>query len=131
MSQSIIVTGVLVNAFFAICFLQSGVDKVVDHKGNLEWLEGHFSTSPFKNMVPALLRLLTLMEIGTGLACCVGIVELLMLNNHHIAYYSLVACASTLLCLFSGQRLAKDYPGASTIAVYFGIALLGLLTIGS
>ena len=27
----------------AILFIQSGLDKVFDWKGNLEWLTGHFS----------------------------------------------------------------------------------------
>jgi hypothetical protein len=32
--------------FLAILFLQSGIDKVVDRRGNLEWLNGHFAKSP-------------------------------------------------------------------------------------
>ncbi|MEY4511892.1 MAG: hypothetical protein RLZZ450_4014 [Pseudomonadota bacterium] len=32
-----------VAALLAILFLQSGIDKVVDRKGNVEWLTGHFS----------------------------------------------------------------------------------------
>ena len=35
-----------ISAFLAILFLQSGIDKVVDRRGNLEWLTGHFAKSP-------------------------------------------------------------------------------------
>ena len=43
-----------VSAFLAILFLQSGIDKVVDRRGNLEWLKGHFAKSPLAGMVPLL-----------------------------------------------------------------------------
>ena len=53
-------------AFFAILFLQSGIDKVTDRKGNLEWLTGHFSKSPIADHVPLLLSVLTGMELLAG-----------------------------------------------------------------
>jgi hypothetical protein len=37
---------VFVSAFLAILFLQSGIDKIVDRRGNFEWLKGHFAKSP-------------------------------------------------------------------------------------
>ena len=38
--------------FLAILFLQSGIDKVVDRSGNIEWLTGHFASSPLAGIVP-------------------------------------------------------------------------------
>ena len=38
-------------AFLAILFLQSGIDKVVDRSGNLEWLTGHFASSPLAGLL--------------------------------------------------------------------------------
>ena len=35
-----------------------------------------------------------------------------------------------LLCLFFGQRLAKDYGGAVVIASYYAMAILGLILLG-
>ena len=51
------------SAFLAILFLQSGVDKVVDRRGNLEWLKGHFAKSPLAAMVPLLVTAITILEI--------------------------------------------------------------------
>ncbi len=51
----------------AILFLQSGVDKITDWKGNLGWLKGHFANSPFRNVVPLVLGILTVQEM---LAVC-------------------------------------------------------------
>ena len=40
------------SAFLAILFLQSGIDKIIDHRGNLDWLTGHFAKSALGGVVP-------------------------------------------------------------------------------
>jgi diacylglycerol kinase len=35
-----------------------------------------------------------------------------------------------LLCLFFGQRLAKDYGGAMVLTSYYAVAILGLILLG-
>jgi uncharacterized membrane protein YphA (DoxX/SURF4 family) len=54
------------SAFLAILFLQSGIDKVMDRRGNLEWLKGHFAKSPLAGTVPALLTAITILELAAG-----------------------------------------------------------------
>jgi hypothetical protein len=49
------------SAFLAILFLQSGIDKIIDHRGNLDWLKGHFSKSPLGGVVPILLTAITIL----------------------------------------------------------------------
>jgi diacylglycerol kinase len=34
-----------------------------------------------------------------------------------------------LLCLLFGQRLAKDYGGASVLAAYFAFAVVGIILV--
>lgn len=119
---------VLCAAFFAVCFLQSGIDKVTDRKGNLEWLSGHFANSPLKGTVPVLLAVITLLELAGGTFCAVGIVGFLGLGwSSQIMAYAFGLCGLTLFCLFAGQRIAKDYVGAATLAGYFAVAILGLV----
>ena len=115
--------------FLIITFLQSGVDKVMDWKGNLSWLKGHFSQTPFKNQVPALLGIVTLLELATALLSIAGFVHLLLHDNGSMAYYAALIGCSTLLFLLLGQRVAKDYEGARTIVVYLvpSVFLLFLL----
>ena len=55
---------IFASAFLAILFLQSGIDKVVDRRGNFEWLKGHFAKSPLAGIVPALLICITILEVG-------------------------------------------------------------------
>lgn len=113
--------------FFAVLFLQSGIDKITDRQGNLEWMVPHFEKSPFKGTVPLFLTLLTILETGTGFACLAGFVLILAGIEFPLARYALWSAAGTLLCLFAGQRLAKDYAGAASLAAYFAVALIGVL----
>ena len=54
---------ILVSAFLATLFLQSGIDKVVDRRGNVEFLQGHFAKSPLARMVRMLVTLITILEV--------------------------------------------------------------------
>lgn len=111
-------TEILLLLFLTITFLQSGIDKVLDWKGNLGWLTGHFSKSPFKNGVPILLGIVMVMEIISGVLSAVGIVQFLVEGKSYIGFYGAVFASLTLLMLLLGQRVAKDYVGAQTIVIY-------------
>lgn len=113
------ITSICILALLAIVFLQSGIDKVVDWKGNLGWLKSHFANSLLKNAVPFSLGLITLLELAAGATAIVGAILLYFQNDNCIAVVSGILSAVTFLLLFLGQRLAKDYPGAQGIVVYF------------
>ncbi len=121
---------VLISAFFAILFLQSGIDKVLDRKGNLDWLTGHFAKSPLAGMVPLLLGVITLMELAAGALCAVGCVMVLLRHDSTIAFYGVVLSGIALLALFFGQRMAKEYPGAAALVPYFLVVIAGVIWLG-
>lgn len=110
---------ILLLIFLIITFLQSGIDKIIDWKGNLGWLKGHFAKTPLKNMVPLLLGTVLLTELVAGVLCLIGLVQILMIGDTVIAHYGAILSCLALLMLLFGQRIAKDYEGARTIAVYF------------
>ena len=112
-------TEILLLLFLIITFLQSGIDKVFDWMGNLSWLKGHFSETPLQSLVPFLLFTVLLVEMIAAILCLVGLYQLVVLGKSTIAFYgAIMSCVSLLMLLF-GQRMAKDYEGAKTIAVYF------------
>lgn len=117
---------ILASAFLAILFLQSGIDKIVDHRGNLEWLNGHFAKSPLAGAVPALLTAITIIELGAGVLSALGCVLLLLLRDSTVAFCGAVISALAIIALFFGQRLAKDYAGAAVLVPYFVLALLAI-----
>ncbi len=112
-------TPILILLFLIITFLQSGIDKVFDWKGNLSWLKDHFKETPFKSMVPVLLGIVLLTEVLAGVLCAIGLIRIVLLNNNSVALYGAIVSCLALLMLLFGQRVAKDYEGAKTIAVYF------------
>src|SRR5712692_10476330 len=83
----------LVSFFLAILFLQSGIDKIVDRQGNLEWLKGHFAKSPLAGAVPLVFGILTIIEVTAGLLSGIGFLALIFAHNPTIAFYGTVASA--------------------------------------
>ena len=114
------------SAFLAILFLQSGIDKVVDRRGNLDWLTGHFAKSPLARMVPLLVTAITILEIAAGACSAVGCALVLLMHNSTLAFYGEVLAAISIIALFFGQRLAKEYAGAAVLVPYFLLALSAL-----
>jgi len=112
------------SVFLAILFLQSGIDKIIDHRGNLEWLKGHFAESPLAGVVPVLLMAITLLEAAAGTLSAIGCILLIVSRETTIAFYGAVISAVALIALFFGQRMAKEYAGAAVLVPYFLLALV-------
>ena len=124
-------TEVLVLLFLTVTFLQSGIDKLLDWKGNVAFIKDHFKNSPLKNTVPLLLAIILVLEIVAGFCMLFGIYELYTSGAKEIALLGTELCAVTLIFLLIGQRLAKDYAGAMSLAVYFIITLWGVFLLNS
>jgi hypothetical protein len=108
----------------AILFIQSGLDKVFDWKGNLEWLTGHFSKTFLSGMVPLMLGTITIMELATGFLSAAGIIYFLVTGSVVWMFYASVLGALSILALFFGQRVAKDYAGAAVLVPYFILLII-------
>jgi hypothetical protein len=117
---------IFASAFLAILFLQSGIDKVVDRCGNLEWLRGHFAKSPLAGIVPALLIIITILEFAAGALSAVGCVLVILLRDSTVAFYGAILSAAAITALFFGQRIAKDYAGAAVLVSYFLLTLVAI-----
>lgn len=108
----------------AILFIQSGLDKVFDWRGNLEWLTGHFSKTFLRGMVAPMLAAITLMEVATGFLSAAGIVYFLATGSTVLIFYASALGAASIVALFFGQRVAKDYPGAAVLIPYFILLII-------
>lgn len=119
-------TEIFILIFLAITFIQSGLDKIIDWKGNLEWLQGHFKKTFLHAQVPLLLGVITILEVLTGILSALSVILILVGSISIIPLLSVSLAAITLLMLFFGQRVAKEYAGAFTLTGYFIIALWGI-----
>ena len=126
LTGAIYLTQIFGSAFLAILFLQSGIDKIIDHRGNLEWLKGHFSKSPLAGVVSILLAAITLLELAAGALSAIGCLMLIVSRETTVAFYGAVVSAVALIALFFGQRMAKDYAGAAVLVTYFLLTLVAM-----
>ncbi len=120
------VASILILAFLTITFLQSGYDKLFYWKDNVSWLKEHFAKTQLKNQVPLALLHILILELISSILCIVGVIQLLMNDGREYGFYGAVFSCITLLMLLFGQRLAKDYDGARTIAIYFIPAVMAV-----
>lgn len=123
------ITEILILLFVIITFLQSGIDKIVDWKGNTDWLKSHFSKTFLAGQVPLMVGIILVLEVVTGLLAIAAIAQILTSGILTLALYALILGAITLLMLLFGQRVAKDYAGAFTITGYFVVVILGVFII--
>lgn len=115
-----------ISGFLAILFLQSSLDKVFDFKGNMSWLKEHFGKTFMSGMVPILLTLLTITEFAAGAASLAGVVQVVVFRSYCLAFVGTALSAISLLMLFFGQRIAKDYVGAASLVPYFLLIVINL-----
>ena len=120
----------LVALFLAILFLQSGLDKIVDRRGNLGWLTGHFAKSPLAGTVGPMFLVITIMECTAGLLSGIGVLMIVFRHDSTVALAGAIVAGTSLTALFFGQRVSKDYVGAATLVPYFLLALAAMWILG-
>ena len=103
--------------FLAILFLQSGIDKVIDFRGNQGYLTQHFGNSPLRGVVTPMLLSLTIIEVSAGVLCAAGLVELLVLGTTRAAFWGIAVAALAFSCALlraadlQGLHRGGDPPG--------------------
>lgn len=113
----------------AITFLQSGIDKLVDKRGNEAYFREHFAKSPLAKFAPVLLMVLMGVEVIAGALSALGFLQIILGGGRTLAFWGAVVSAVTFVMLFFGQRMAKDYVGASNLVPYLLLALFGVYTL--
>jgi len=126
-AESLQVARIAVSVFFGILFLQSGLDKVFNFRENLSWLVSHFKDTFMSGLVPVLFIIITLVETAAGIISAYGAVDIYIHKRTDVAMLGLELSVLSLLFLFFGQRIAKDYAGAGSLVSYFTISIISLL----
>ena len=119
---------ILIAIFLFIAFFQSGLDKIIDRKGNIDFLKVHFSDSPLTKIIPIMLPILTFLEIIGSLMLGYGVYYAFVNRSTLWIFYGFVVIAITIIILFAGQRIAKDYLGAADLVPYFILIMLGIMS---
>lgn len=126
--NAIEIVQILSSIFFAIVFFQSGIDKVIDRKGNINFFENHFKNTLFHKIHAQALTALMLLELIAASLCAYGCIYSIVYKNTDFIFYGLLVTSFILLSLLLGQRIAKDYVGAADIAIYFILCIITIIS---
>ena len=126
--NAIEIVQILSSIFFAIVFFQSGIDKVLDRKGNINFFENHFKNTLFHKIYAQALTALMLLELITASLCAYGCIYSIVYKNTDFIFYGLLVTSFILLSLLLGQRIAKDYVGAADITIYFILCIITIMS---
>ena len=113
-----------------ILFFQSAIDKVINWKENYTWLRDYFSKTFLNRFTKLNLSVIALLELVSALfsVYCFGDIIFNSIRSitcsGEVFYITNIVCSITLLFLFTGQRIAKDYLGAVRIIPYFIFVLV-------
>ena len=113
--------------FPAVIFLQSGLDKVFKHEENKNYIQAVFARTFLKPLSGLLFYLLLIIELITGTLAIAGMYMMFTEGNDTMGYYTFLLSVITLIGLLAGQRIARDYAGASGIMPYLIMATFALL----
>lgn len=116
----------LFSAMVGILFTQSGLDKVLNWKGELRFYQDHFKNSLLGGTEPFLLPVITIFELAAGTLSIAGLFSLVFSGNRTLGFWGMLLATLSLIQLFLGQRIAKDYAGAASLVPYFLLAAGGL-----
>ncbi len=117
---------VLVLLFLAVTFVQSAYEKVFSWDVTIAWMKEHFEKSVLKNTFPLALFILLVLELVAGILSLAGCMELFINGGRTFGFYGAIFSCIALLYMLLGQRLARDYDGARTIAIYYIPAILAV-----
>ena len=126
--NAIEIVQILSSIFFAIVFFQSGIDKVMDRKGNINFFENHFKNTLFHKIYAQALTALMLLELIAASLCAYGCIYSIVYKNTDFIFYGLLVTSFILLSLLLGQRIAKDYVGAADITIYFILCIITIMS---
>jgi putative oxidoreductase len=112
-------TSILAVLFLFITFFISVIEKFADLKGTFTYMTAIFEKTLFASVTKILIWVLICLEIVTLFFLSIGLFELIFEQTKENAIFGSILSTLTILSMLLGQRVAKDYVGATSLTVYF------------
>lgn len=119
-------TEVLILLFFIITYIFSFTEKLANWKGTIAYYKNHFKGTILEKIISFSIINIVILEIVILVLLLVGVYNLVLNSDFLIAKIGLEISAIILLVFLIGQRIAKDYQGATSITVYFILNCIGI-----
>ena len=115
-----------ISLFIGIIMTQSGLDKIFNWKGELDFMTEKFSKTIIANFSTFGLIQVTILETLSGLLSLLGSIMVLFYDDESYGVMGLILAAVSLCVLMAGQRISKDYEGSAVLVPYFLLTMIGL-----
>ena len=115
-----------ISLFIGIVMAQSGLDKIFNWEGELEFITEKFSKTALSNFSIIGLIQVTILETLSGLLSLFGSIMVLFYGDESYGIIGLILAAISFCILMTGQRISKDYDGAASLVPYFLLTMIGL-----
>ena len=115
-----------ISMFIGIVMAQSGLDKIFNWEGELDFITEKFSKTILSNFSTIGLIQVTILETLSGLLSLLGSIMVLFYDDKSYGIVGLILAAGSLCILMAGQRISKDYDGAAALVPYFLLTVIGL-----
>lgn len=112
--------------FLFITFGISVIEKCADWKGTIGYITHNFKDTFIKKIILPLILLLLGLEIVTCTLLVYGLYQILIQNTTEYALWGFMFSGFCILYMLIGQRIAKDYVGATSLTVYFILTVFGI-----
>ena len=121
----------LIVLFLIVAFGIALIEKLANLKETISYISEIFKTSFIRNFVKPLITILMLLEVLTLFFLVVGIFQLYFQNEKEMALLGIVFSCFSIIYMLIGQRIAKDYPGATSLTIYFILSIFGIYILNS
>jgi len=112
-------TCILAVLFLFITFSISVIEKFADLRGTFAYMTAIFEKTLFAAISKVLIWVLISLEIVTLFFLSIGLFQLVFEQAKENAIYGSILASLTIISMLIGQRVAKDYVGATSLTVYF------------
>ena len=120
-----------ISLFVGIVMTQSGLDKIFNWEGELDFITEKFSKTIIANFSAFGLIQVTILETLSGLLSLLGSVMTLFYGDESYGIMGLLLAAGSFCILMAGQRISKDYDGSAALVPYFILVVFGLFVYSS
>ena len=120
-----------ISLFVGIVMTQSGLDKIFNWEGELDFMTEKFSKTIIANFSAFGLIQVTILETLSGLLSLLGSVMTLFYGDESYGIMGLLLAAGSFCILMAGQRISKDYDGSAALVPYFILVVFGLFVYSS
>ena len=120
-----------ISLFIGIIMTQSGLDKIFNWEGELDFMTEKFSKTIIANFSTFGLIQVTILETLSGLLSLLGSIMVLFYDDESYGVMGLILAAVSFCVLIAGQRISKDYEGSAVLVPYFLLTMIGLFMYSS